>query len=456
MRTGRVALLIALGVDNFGSALFLPIALLYVTRVVGLPLVAAGTVVAVGAIAGLLAPPVAGRLVDRAGSLKVVVGAELLQAVGAAAYLAARSVVVVALAAVLLAAGQQLFYSSLSALICDLYGEGPKDRPFAVAAMVRSVCFSVGGLSVGALLSVAGTAGCRIAVAADALSFGACAVLLAVLVRVPRAAHRVSPAAAGDTGGPWSDRRFLAVIVATGLGALSVDFFLSGMSVYMLGELHTRPWLPGAALALSAGLTGVGATAALRATRRMRRTTAMALGAGLYVIWCGSCAAALAIPAGWRPADLLAATVLMAVAGLLFQRAGALAEAVAPVAARARYLAAFQYAFTVPGVIAPAVVALYSVAAWLPWLLVGASAGLAAAALRWIAGRLPAIALRPGPVAALAGPPSIPLRKRAMPGGLSPSRGQRPRGLPAASVRSGPGPVRPREPESAGARQGRR
>jgi hypothetical protein len=53
-------------------------------------------------------------------------------------------------------------------------------------------------------------------------------------------------------------------------------------------------------------------------------------------------------------------------AGLLFMRANALAEAIAPPAVRGRYLAAFQYAFTVPGVIAPAVVALFSVAVWLP------------------------------------------------------------------------------------------
>jgi hypothetical protein len=67
-------------------------------------------------------------------------------------------------------------------------------------------------------------------------------------------------------------------------------------------------------------------------------------------------------------------------------------------AVRGRYLAAFQYAFTVPGVIAPAMVALYSVAAWLPWLLVGASAGLAVLLLYWLASRLPASALHPGPV----------------------------------------------------------
>ena len=50
-----------------------------------------------------------------------------------------------------------------------------------------------------------------------------------------------------------------------------------------------------------------------------------------------------------------------------------------------------------PGVVAPAVVALFSVALWLPWLLVATSAVLAILALRLVAGHLPAHALRPGP-----------------------------------------------------------
>ncbi len=61
MRRSRMALLAALGVNNFGSGLFLPVVLLYVTRVVGLPLAAAGTVVALGTVAGLGVPPAAGR-----------------------------------------------------------------------------------------------------------------------------------------------------------------------------------------------------------------------------------------------------------------------------------------------------------------------------------------------------------------------------------------------------------
>jgi hypothetical protein len=291
MRRRRVALLTALGVDNFGSGLFLPVALVYVIRVVGLPLAVAG------------------------------------------------------------------------------------------------------------LLSVGGPAGYRIAVAGDAASFAVCALVLALLVRIPRPQHRGAAPARAGRGRLLSDRPYLALIVATGLVALPSDFFLSGISVYALTELHTRPWLPGTLLALVTGLNSVGVTVALRMTRGMNRTTAMALAAGLCAAWCGASLAAVAVPAGWRPAALAAATVLLAGAGLLFaSRANALAEAAAPAGSRGRYLAAFQYAFTVPGVIAPAVVALFGVAVWLPWLLVGASAGLAVVALRVVARHLPAYALRP-PVA---------------------------------------------------------
>jgi Na+/melibiose symporter-like transporter len=398
MSKSRAAVLIALGVDNFGSGLFLPILMIYVTRIVGLSIAVAGTVVAAGTVAGLAMPLVAGRLVGRVGALRVVVGAEVLQALGALGYLAARGAATVALAAVMLAAGQQLFYSSLCGLISDVADDGPKDRPFAVAAMVRSACFSLGGLAAGALLSVLGQAAYRIAVGADAVSFAACALLLALMVCAPRPPRRAARAAVRECRGPLSDGLFLGIIIATGLAVLSIDFFLSGISVYALRELHSRPWLPGAAIALAGGLTGAGATLALRMTKGLNRTTVMIIGAVLYVVWCGISVADLAVPPPWRPAVLLAATVIMAIAGLLLLRAGALAEAVAPAAVRARYLAAFQYAFTVSGVLAPAVVALFSVAAWLPWLLDGTSAGLAILLLRWLTGRLPRSALHPAPL----------------------------------------------------------
>jgi MFS family permease len=394
----RRALLAALGVDNFGSGLFLPLALVYATRVVGLSLAAAGTLVAAGTLAGLASPVIAGRMVDRFGPRPVVVSAQLIQAAGAVVYLLARSGPVVLTAAAVLAIGQQAFYSSLFALIADVAGSGPRDRPYMVASMVRSACFGLGGLVAAGLLTAAGQAALRAAVAADAASFLACAVMLALFVRVP-AGHpraRVSRAREPARHRVLSDRPFLGLIAVCGLATLAGDLFLTGMPVYALEILHTRPWLPGTLMGLDTALLSVAGTAALRVTRRLSRPGAMQLGAALYICWCGASLAAFWIPPGWRAAELLAATVILAAATLaFFSRANALAEAAAPDEARGRFLAAFQYAFTIGGIITPAIVALFSAGVWLPWVLVAAASGAAAAGLGALSRRLPARALAP-------------------------------------------------------------
>ncbi|SFO61949.1 hypothetical protein SAMN05660359_04741 [Geodermatophilus obscurus] len=114
-----MALLVALGVDNAGSGLFLPLVLAYCTEAVGLSLAVAGTVVSVGIAMGLVVPAVAGRVVDRLGPKAVVVASQVLQAGGLLAYLLAQDVigVAVAVAAALTAVRLQLFYSALFALI---------------------------------------------------------------------------------------------------------------------------------------------------------------------------------------------------------------------------------------------------------------------------------------------------------------------------------------------------
>jgi MFS family permease len=279
---------------------------------------------------------------------------------------------------VALAAGQQLFYSSLFALISDVAGQGPKDRPFAVVAMVRAGCFGLGGLAAGALLTTAGNDGLRLAVLVNAASFTVCALVLAVLVRP---GHH--PVPDGRPARLRADRRFLALIGITGLVALSTDFFLVGLPVFVLDVLHGPPWLPGVLLAVSTTVNATCGTLALHATRRLSRIAAMTVGAVVVIVWCVLGLAAPAVPAAWLAPVLLAATAMFAASGVLFgTRVNALATDLAPAAARGRYLAMFQYAFTVPGVLAPAVVGLFSVAAWVPWVLVGGCAAAATAGLR--------------------------------------------------------------------------
>lgn len=378
-------LLIALGIDNFGSGLFLPLTLVYATREVGLPLAVAGVTVTAGTVAGLLVPPVAGRFVDRVGPRPVVIASQAVQALGALGFLVADGVATLAVAVCLLAAGQQLFYSSLFALIADVVGDRDKDHPFAVVGMVRSACFGLGALAAGGLLAAGSL---RVAVAVNAVSFVACAVLLTWRVRAP---HTPRPVAGGRIS-----RRFLGLVAVTGLVALGTDFFLVGLPVYAL-DLGTPAWLPGVILALHTAVTSTCGTLAVRVTRHLPRTTTLACAAGLIAVWCAACLVAVVLPAGARSWWLLASALVLATSAVLFgARANALAVAMAPAESRGRHLAAFQYAFTVPAVLAPAVVGLFAAGVWVPWTVVAAAAIAGAIAFRALGTRLPTATLSSG------------------------------------------------------------
>lgn len=389
----RLALLVALGIDNLGSGLFLPLLIVYAVRVVGLPLGLAGTVISIGTLAGLAVPPFAGRLVDRCGPRPVVVASQLLQAAGACTFLFADGVVLTLAASMLLAAGQQTFYSSLFALISDVAGSGPKDRPFAVVGMVRAAMFGSGALVTAVALVDSGDRGLRIAVAVNAVSFLAAAVLLWVFVHPARHDSSVERAAGSTT--VLRNRPYVALIGVTCLLALATDFFLVGLPVFVL-EVTTGPtWLPGVSLALLTAVTSTSATLALRVTGHLTRTTAMFLGAVLFACWCALCAATPALPTAAQPAWVIATTLVVAAGALISgPRTNALAEAAAPRATRGRHLAAFQYAFTVAGVLTPAIVALFSVSSWAPFAIVAAAALAGAVALPPLSRRLPAHAVR--------------------------------------------------------------
>jgi MFS family permease len=386
----RWVLLVALGVDNLGSGLFLPLAVVYATRVVGLPLGVAGTVVSVGTAAGLLVPPFAGRLVDRLGPRTVVAGAQLLQATGAVAYLLAADVGGTLVAALLLAAGQQGFYSSLFALIADVSPPGPKDRSFAAVNMVRGAGFGAGALVAGLLLTAVEESGLRLAVALDGCTFVVAAALLWVFVHDRHRAGAPQPEDLHGRESVLRNRPYLALTVVTGLVALVTDFFLAGMSVFALDVLHSPAWVPGAMLAVVTALGTLLGTEAVRRTAHLGRVRAMSVGTGLYVAWTLLTAATLVVPRTWQTAWLLGSVLMLAAGSLVFgPRANALAEAAAPRSTRGRHLAAFQYAFTVAGVVAPAVVALFTVGAWVPWALLAVTTTMGMLGLRWLAPRLP-------------------------------------------------------------------
>jgi MFS family permease len=394
----RVALLVALGVDNFGSGLFLPLSIVYATRVIGVPLSVAGIVVSASSLVGLLIPPLAGRFVDRVGPRAVVITSQLMQAGGTAAYFLADGVPAMAMGAVLLGSGQRTFYRGLFALIADVAEEGPKDRSFAVVSMVRSGAFGLGSLTTGVLLTTVSDAGLRVAVCVNTATLVAAAGLLALFVHPRVHEARAAPRDRGGLG-VHRDPPFVALILVTAMFALTGQFFLVGAPVYALEVLHTPGWVPGASLALLTGLFTVGGTIAVRATNGLKRTTSMGIAGGLYIAWSLASLAALLLPSGWQALWFVVSTLFLVAAGLICgTRANAMAEAAAPPTARGRYLAAFQYAFAVPELVAPLVVSLFAFGAWMPWLVLVAVACLGLLATPYLTRQLPAHALTVEPV----------------------------------------------------------
>lgn len=218
MTRSRAALLIALGIDNFGTGLFLPLVLLYVTREIGLPLGVAGMAITGGGLVAFAVPPVAGHLVDWIGPRWVVITAFLVQATGVGLYLVADWIVTVVKVAMIVAVGQQLFYCALYVLVADVAGNVPRERPFALVAMVRTACFGAG-----AFAAVFVPSSYRTALVGDAFTFLAAAGVVAVFVHAP---HKVARFERVPARVP-KNRPYLALILFCGLFTLSLDFFLS-------------------------------------------------------------------------------------------------------------------------------------------------------------------------------------------------------------------------------------
>jgi MFS family permease len=392
----RFALVAGLAIDNYGSGLFLPLALVYATQVVDLSVDTAGTVVAVATALGLAVPGLAGRLTHRIGPRLVVVTSQLVQAAGALVYLVAGDAAGVFVAAALLSLGTQLFYCSVFVLVADVSTATAKERPFALVAMVRAGAFGLGTLTAAVLLAWGSDAVLRWLVGLNALTFVVAAGLLAAFIQTEPAEDATTRAV-----GPLTvlrDRRYLALMVAVFLIDLA-DFALVGMPIFVIEFVDGPEWLPGALLATGTAILSLFGVRVVDAVRGRRRTRSMQGAATTYAVW-----AVLMMAMLWLPAELLIpyafAILLLRMAGSMafFPIAGALSEALPPSERRAASMATYQYAFTTAQVAAPAVVALFAVAAWLPWAVVAVGALAATIVVEWLGRTIPSTLDRPTPL----------------------------------------------------------
>ncbi|GAB2537568.1 MFS transporter [Nocardia heshunensis] len=387
------ALLAGLAIDNFGSGLFLPLTLVYLTRESGLTLGAAATVLAAATILSVFAPAVVMRVIGTVGARQVVIAAQLIQAAGLTIYLLSTGIAGAALAAFLMATGIQTFYSALLGLIADTAPRGPKDRAYAFVAMVRAGAFGVGTVVAGAALSLHTVIDLRVLATFDVVTF---LIAGAILARFVHPHHAIETRTDRGRGLTASSREFVAVLALCALVALPVDFLLVGFPVFATDVLRTPPIVVGVSLAVSAVTSSVAGPLLIRLTDSWSRTRSIAVGIGGAMIWCTSLLVAPWLPGTLLPVWIPVATVMLSVGSLLCTaRLTAMAEAAVPVDQRARQLALLQYSFTAAQISAPLLGGLIEPIAALPWLILLLTSVTALTLLRWLGRRLGAAASSP-------------------------------------------------------------
>ncbi|MEU4250356.1 MFS transporter [Amycolatopsis sp. NPDC026612] len=398
---GGAVLIVALVVDSIGNGLFLPLGLIFFTKITDVPLILIGVLLSVANIMQLPIPVFAGALADRYGARPLVVLAQVLQALG---YFAAGLVTGPAgilVSAVLTALGVRFFWSSVFTLIADYVdgssGGRSKDYWYGWSNMARTGGLGVGGVLTGIALAnpqtseqvfrliAFGTAGC----------FAIAAVTIALVVRAPRP---VQPGAAGPAGyrDLLRDRPYLGLIGVNVVFALSGMMLPLALPTLVVIHLDADAWLVSAVLVGNTIAVSLLTAPVVLRLRPFRRTGILAAAAALWVAWALLFAVLVPGQLGWGIPVLIGAVVVFTAASVMHAPVSiGLAAAAAPAETRGRYLAIFQYSFTLAEIVGPGFfTTLFAVAHGLPWVALAALNGLAIVALFALQRRLPAAALR--------------------------------------------------------------
>jgi hypothetical protein len=158
--------------------------------------------------------------------------------------------------------GNSIFWVAYQALVSDVAGDGSREWWFALATVVRTAGWAVGGVVTGVVVAVGGRSGYVFVAAANAASFAVSAALMWRPLDGPdrERTERASGREDGRTG--WSsvvrDRPFLGFVDANvGLTLLSLAFAL-GLPVFLVRTVGLPTWTPGAVLAINAVLATLG------------------------------------------------------------------------------------------------------------------------------------------------------------------------------------------------------
>ena len=350
-------LLVGTAVDAFGTGLTVPLFLVWLHQVRGIPLETVGLIVAVPPAVGLALLGPIGVAIDRFGPRRVQLGGLVAAAAGALTVAFVETAPLAFVARALTGLGAAAFWPASQSLASSLVPTAERQRFFGVSFALFNAGIGVGGIVTGLYVDVARPETFTTVYCVDALTF---LVPLALLLGPLR--HVGGPVAAAGIGdvGRYAEvlgdpvlRRYLAVVVVgayVGYGQIE-----AGWTGFANVVARVTPRAIGLAFAANTAVIVVLQLVVLRLIDGKRRTRMMMLQAALW-------AASWAIfgLAGLAPGTDLAATLLVvafsvfAVGETLMSPIGpAIVNEIAPAHVRGRYNASSALAFQAAAIVAP-------------------------------------------------------------------------------------------------------
>ncbi|MEH0971453.1 MFS transporter [Micromonospora sp. CPCC 205546] len=383
----RRVLAVATFINMLGSGLFMASAVLFFTRSVGLPLTQVALGLGAAALVGTVAGIPAGHLADRRGPREIYLLTLVIRAVTTAALAFVHTfwlfVVLVCLTQLAHSAGG----ASRGPLVRGFGGTNP--APYrAYLRSVANLAGCCGALAAGVAVQLDTRAAYLALIAGNAISFVACAAIIARLPSLP-------PIPAPQMTGRWialKDKPYMAVTVLDAIMGVQGQVLVFALPVWIISQTNAPRWFVGMAVLVNTALV---AALQVRASRGI--DTGPAAGRAIrrsgwaFLIGMALIAATSNMP-GWLAVTVMTLGVAAHTVGELWHAAGSLELQfrLAPAHAQGQYTGISGLGTGLGNVAAPSILGLLCIAWGAPgWLLMGGifvAVGLAApAVVRWSA-----------------------------------------------------------------------
>lgn len=274
-------------VDAVGTGFVLPFIVIYLHEVRHLSLAAAGAIMALNGLVGLVAIPVYGVFIDRFGAKRVQLSSLALAALGAFGFAKVDSVPTAVAAMTLAGLGNAGFWPASQALISALVPSRERHHFFGLNFVVLNLGIGLGGVAAAALVRPGHPGTYELLFVINALTFVVDALILAP-VRVPR----VAPTGHSAEHQP-SYRNVLAGPAMRWVLVLQLTLILAGYAQLETGfpayvrTIGVSPHIVGLAFAANTATIVAGQLWVQRRTTGLRRTRALVMVTALWIAgWC--------------------------------------------------------------------------------------------------------------------------------------------------------------------------